>query len=180
MRNTVVIGGPLSVAHPSFMRRVSESFDVVVFDMLELGRTLERLAGRRIDAAVILLHHSEFIEPMTTMISERGASVDHFFGLGDHGTFLTASVLQQMGFCASLDMTIISCVAQGMSDKEISERLHYSPQTIRNKISRMLHELGYENWTELAVAHIQHEFQGLLEAPRRDALSTIYREQVQR
>jgi DNA-binding NarL/FixJ family response regulator len=38
-----------------------------------------------------------------------------------------------------------------MSDKEISQRIHLSPQTVRNRVSRILTLLGKANRTQVAV-----------------------------
>ncbi len=49
------------------------------------------------------------------------------------------------------DRRILSLIAQGKFDKEISSQLHLSLQTIRNRISRILSEVGARNRTHLAL-----------------------------
>jgi len=50
-----------------------------------------------------------------------------------------------------------------MTDKQISERVYLSPQTVRNRISRLLSVLGRENRTQLALLHGQLD-EAVLEA----------------
>lgn len=49
------------------------------------------------------------------------------------------------------DRQILLMIAQGKFDKEISAQLHLSLQTIRNRISRILNEVGARNRTHLAL-----------------------------
>ncbi len=49
------------------------------------------------------------------------------------------------------DREILSLIAQGMTDKQISQRVFLSAQTVRNRISRLLGLLGRENRTQLAL-----------------------------
>jgi two-component system response regulator DevR len=49
------------------------------------------------------------------------------------------------------DRSIVDLIAEGLSDKEISQRIHLSPQTIRNRVSRILAVLGKSNRTQVAV-----------------------------
>ena len=49
------------------------------------------------------------------------------------------------------DRELLSLVAQGLPDKQISQKMYLSPQTIRNRISRLLSILGRENRTQLAL-----------------------------
>lgn len=49
------------------------------------------------------------------------------------------------------DQEILALIAQGCTDKEIGARVYLSPQTIRNRISRLLSLLGKENRTQLAL-----------------------------
>lgn len=49
------------------------------------------------------------------------------------------------------DKEILSLIAQGCTDKEIGARVYLSPQTIRNRISRLLSLLGRDNRTQLAL-----------------------------
>ena len=49
------------------------------------------------------------------------------------------------------DRQIVDLIAEGLSDKEISQRIHLSPQTVRNRVSRILNLLGKTNRTQVAV-----------------------------
>lgn len=51
----------------------------------------------------------------------------------------------------STDREILSLIAQGMTDKQISQRVYLSAQTVRNRISRLLGLLGRDNRTQLAL-----------------------------
>lgn len=53
------------------------------------------------------------------------------------------------------DRQILRFIGMGMTDKQISERVYLSPQTVRNRISRLLSVLGRENRTQLALLHTQ-------------------------
>ena len=53
------------------------------------------------------------------------------------------------------DRQILRFIGMGMTDKQISERVYLSPQTVRNRISRLLSILGRENRTQLALLHSQ-------------------------
>ena len=53
------------------------------------------------------------------------------------------------------DRKILQRISQGKFDKEISQELFLSLQTIRNRVSRMLTETGARNRTHLAVMFIQ-------------------------
>ncbi|MBU3688013.1 MAG: response regulator transcription factor [Actinobacteria bacterium] len=49
-----------------------------------------------------------------------------------------------------VDIEILNLIAIGLSDQEISEVVHMSPQTIRNRVSHMLIRSGLANRTQLA------------------------------
>lgn len=57
-----------------------------------------------------------------------------------------------------IDLMILSMLANGSPDEEIAQRLHFSNQTIRNRVSSMLHTVKLQNRTELAVAWRNHVF----------------------
>jgi two-component system, NarL family, response regulator DevR len=56
--------------------------------------------------------------------------------------------LLQLG---DVDREIMSLIGQGMTDREIAARVYLSPQTVRNRVSRLLTNLGRENRTQLAL-----------------------------
>lgn len=59
------------------------------------------------------------------------------------------------------DLEILELLGQGMTDKQISQRVYLGAQTVRNRVSRMLAVLGRENRTQLALL-----FSGLDESAR--------------
>lgn len=64
--------------------------------------------------------------------------------LADNGVLALMSLGQT-------DREILALIAQGCTDKEIGARVYLSPQTIRNRISRLLSLLGRDNRTQLAL-----------------------------
>lgn len=56
----------------------------------------------------------------------------------------------------TVDERIVNLVAEGLSDKQIGSALSLSPQTIRNRVSRMLNDSGLRNRTELAVQFVRN------------------------
>lgn len=66
------------------------------------------------------------------------------------------SRLETRGFArlanlGDVDRDIMSLIAQGLSDREIASKVYLSPQTVRNRVSRLLTNLGRENRTQLAL-----------------------------
>lgn len=59
--------------------------------------------------------------------------------------------LLQMQNLGEVDREIMSLIGQGMTDREIAARVYLSPQTVRNRVSRLLTTLGRENRTQLAL-----------------------------
>lgn len=59
-----------------------------------------------------------------------------------------AMTLRELG---STDLDILRHLARGATDKEIGMALHLSPQTIRNRVSRLLMVFNMSNRTQLAV-----------------------------
>jgi DNA-binding NarL/FixJ family response regulator len=49
------------------------------------------------------------------------------------------------------DSDIMRCIAQGFTDKEISEALYLNIQTVRNHVSKIMSKLGKTNRTQLAI-----------------------------
>jgi DNA-binding NarL/FixJ family response regulator len=56
-----------------------------------------------------------------------------------------------------VDREILKCLNEGLSDREIANTVYLSPQTIRNRVSRLLRVLGRENRTQLALMIQQYD-----------------------
>ena len=72
--------------------------------------------------------------------------------------------LLQMQNLGQVDREIMSLIGRGMTDREIAARVYLSPQTVRNRVSRLLTTLGRENRTQLALMvneydDVGHRFQ---------------------
>lgn len=59
--------------------------------------------------------------------------------------------LLQMQNLGQVDREIMSLIGRGMTDRDIAARVFLSPQTVRNRVSRLLTTLGRENRTQLAL-----------------------------
>lgn len=62
-------------------------------------------------------------------------------------------------FVPSLTATerqLISCVAEGMNNKEIAEALHFSEGTVRNYLSVLLDKLQLRDRTQLSIYYYKH------------------------
>lgn len=57
----------------------------------------------------------------------------------------------QMQDLGQVDREIMSLIGKGMTDRDIATRVFLSPQTVRNRVSRLLTTLGRENRTQLAL-----------------------------
>lgn len=72
------------------------------------------------------------------------------FSLGPVGSVTLADICHD-----DVDRRIITMVANGDSDAEIAEILHYGVQSVRNRVSKLLHRSGFRNRTELAVKMVR-------------------------
>ena len=52
---------------------------------------------------------------------------------------------------SSMDRRIMALIAEGLTDKQIADQVYLSPQTVRNRISRILSALDKDNRTQLAL-----------------------------
>ena len=52
---------------------------------------------------------------------------------------------------------IVECVAEGLSNKEIAEKLFLSEGTVRNYISTILSKLGLRDRTNLAIFYYRNK-----------------------
>ena len=55
----------------------------------------------------------------------------------------------------TFDRRILAFLTMGLSDREISSKVHLSPQTVRNRVSRMLDRAHVSNRTQLAMACVK-------------------------
>ena len=58
---------------------------------------------------------------------------------------------QSFDALSASDQRLIGLVAQGLPDRQIAAEMHLSLQTIRNRVSRLLHTFQLSNRTQLAV-----------------------------
>ena len=54
-----------------------------------------------------------------------------------------------------IDREIVRLISRGFADREIAECVFLSPQTIRNRVSRLLERSGARNRTHLAVLYVR-------------------------
>ena len=59
--------------------------------------------------------------------------------------------VQSFDALSSSDQRLIGLIAQGLPDRQIAAEMHLSLQTIRNRVSRLLHTFQLSNRTQLAV-----------------------------
>jgi DNA-binding NarL/FixJ family response regulator len=55
------------------------------------------------------------------------------------------------------DRQLLQAVAEGLSDKEIAERLSLSPKTVRNQMTTLLAKLGVDSRTQALLVAIKHK-----------------------
>jgi len=64
---------------------------------------------------------------------------------------------QGLNLLSKREMEVVSCVAQGFSNKEIAERFHLSQHTIKNCLFRVFDKLGVSSRVELLFMTISQE-----------------------
>jgi two-component system nitrate/nitrite response regulator NarL len=64
---------------------------------------------------------------------------------------------QGLNLLSKREMEVVCCVAQGMSNREIAERLHVSQHTVKNCLFRIFDKLGVSNRVELLFMTISQE-----------------------
>lgn len=216
VKDLVVVGQHLTADYPTLIDELRDLFDVQVLDFMQLGDTVDAIAGRTIKFVVTRIEYLEFFAAVTTMLAPTGTSVSHCLAWGHSRSEWSDSDLAQLGLCGCLDMsltiedlvaqlvevcgscprhpetlftehidvlaggkdgmslstmddTIANLVVRGLSDRTIADMVHYSNQTIRNKVSRILKDYGFDNRTELATAQLRHSFRTYLgKSPDRD------------
>ena len=67
---------------------------------------------------------------------------------------------QMFSSLSNRENEVILQVAQGLSNKEIADRLCLSEGTVRNCISVMLEKLGLRDRTQLAISYWQRKSEG--------------------
>lgn len=66
-------------------------------------------------------------------------------------TRLTQRGISELAALNDIDREILCAIASGRTDREIAGIVYLSPQTVRNRVSRLLGRLGRENRTQLAL-----------------------------
>jgi len=64
---------------------------------------------------------------------------------------------QGLSLLSKREMEVVRCVAQGMSNREIAERLHVSQHTVKNSLFRIFDKLGVSNRVELLFMTLSQE-----------------------
>jgi len=64
------------------------------------------------------------------------------------------------------EMDVLTCVTQGMSNKEIARKLNISQQTVKNHVTSLLRKIGVEDRTQAALYALRHGWVRLDQADR--------------
>jgi len=63
----------------------------------------------------------------------------------------------QLEGLTSREQDVLRCIAQGMSNKQIAQKLSIGTTTVRSHVSSMMRKLGLENRTQLALYARKHD-----------------------
>lgn len=102
---------------------------------------------------------------------------------GGHGVeesrFPEPQVGSAIHLAAESDREIVGLIAAGRTDREISAVLHYSGQTIRNRVSKILQSSGLTSRTQLATTYLNIMHNGrnpfIVDQPRARHTATAHR-----
>jgi DNA-binding CsgD family transcriptional regulator len=176
-------------------------FDIHTFDLMDLNRTISKVAKIRVSIVLIRIEMINMFTPAARHLEVRPP---HLLGALDQPAPGAEVLSSKLGLCGvidlaaapsivleklltvegacsqhpvdstfsvmrdtisravtgnqldTVDMSILALLAIGLRDEEISQSLHFSNQTIRNRVSKLLHVLSLRNRTELALAW--HQF----------------------
>lgn len=124
---------------------------------------LEMLAGAGVRGILDLQAAPDEIGRILQRIV-RGQAVFHLHVDGDSASFLPRILAAERGKRAealrlnSTDADLLGYLAQGFPDRQIGERLHLSPHTIKHYIERLRDTIGARNRIELASWAGRHGF----------------------
>lgn len=94
-----------------------------------------------------------FVEQLERIVSAPSSSTSEPDLIDVYTSVIDSRIIATMD---TVDERIVNLVAEGLSDKQIGSALGLSPQTIRNRVSRMLNDSGLRNRTELAVQFVRN------------------------
>lgn len=207
MKRLVVVGRPMSIEYPSACVALAARFEVVMFDFLSIGDSVERLRGREIYAAIFRLRTAEPFLVALAALHESGTRLLHCVSRDSNCFQLPNDTQAQLGLCGcidlgqpadsvvsqlehigatcngaahrewstrrlqpfdarfangahldELDIAIVDLIAHGLSDKQIAHALHYSEQTVRNRVSQILKKCDLDNRTMIGIARWRSSF----------------------
>lgn len=169
------------VTDPQMLHSALEKFQVdllvlAVADMAHAVRLVNRCNGemRGIRTVMVVPDASPEVTYLAFMAgasdlvscrSDLNQLLDHIVQISEGKTVFRSSQLQMMeselkrdGILSliqakQIDREILAGVCEGLTDKEIAERVFLSPQTVRNKISSLLQRSGKSNRTQLALSY---------------------------
>lgn len=78
---------------------------------------------------------------------------------GEWSILPTTPSPEQMFFASrdTTDRQIVECVTLGLTDKQIADKVNLAPQTVRNRLSKMMMDAGLNNRTHLAVYWLREQ-----------------------
>ena len=109
--------------------------------------------------AVISINQTpvEMVAQLVNVVAGRMHLANHPFAAHVIGELEEPSAFKTIAYHDAADIEIVRLVAAGLSDKEISQLVNYSGQTVRNRISRILQDSHIANRTQLATAFLRND-----------------------